>query len=150
MQHVFYPFLRHSCRTATLVHGATGPVTVERFLGDVAALAARLPEAPHVINLCTDRYRFTVGFAAALCRRQVTLLPSSDAAAPLELLARQYDGAYFLHDSGFVAAPDLTAAAFPGDLAGDGTGPVPSFPGRPDRGHPVHLRLDRRSGAASA
>ena len=107
MQHVFYPFLRHDIREATLVHGTAGPVTVERFLGDVAALAARLPDAPHVINLCTDRYRFTVGFAAALCRRQVTLLPSSDATAPLEQLARQYDGAYFLHDSGFVAAPDL-------------------------------------------
>ena len=128
MQHVFYPFLRHDSREATLVHGTAGPVTVERFLGDVAALAARLPDAPHVINLCTDRYRFTVGFAAALCRRQVTLLPSSDATAPLEQLARQYDSAYFLHDSGFVAAPDLAVAAFPGDLAGDGTGPVPSFP----------------------
>ena len=128
MQHVLYPFLRHDSRAATLVHGAAGSITVERFLGDVAALAARLPEAAHVINLCADRYRFTVGFAAALCRRQVTLLPSSEAAAPLELLARQYDGAYFLHDTGFVAAPDLTATAFPNDLAGDGTGPIPSFP----------------------
>lgn len=128
MQHVSYPFLCHGDRRATLVHGATGPITVERFLGDVAALAARLPDAPHVINLCADRYRFTVGFAAALCRRQVTLLPSSEAAAPLDALARRYHGAYFLHDTPLTVAPDLTAAAFPTDLAGDGTGPVPSFP----------------------
>jgi len=128
MQHVSYPFLSHVRRSATLVHGAAGPITVERFLGDVAALADRLPDAPYVINLCADRYRFTVGFAAALCRRQVTLLPSSEAAAPLDALARRYDGAYFLHDTGFVAAKDLTATAFPTDLAGDGTAPVPSFP----------------------
>jgi acyl-coenzyme A synthetase/AMP-(fatty) acid ligase len=128
MQHVFYPLLRHGDHSATLVHSAAGSVTVERFLDDVADLAARLPEAPYVINLCANRYRFTVGFAAALCRRQVTLLPSSEAAAPLDALARRYDGAYFLHDTGFVAASDLTATAFPDDLAGDGTGPVPSFP----------------------
>ncbi|MDB5361911.1 MAG: beta-hydroxyacyl-ACP dehydratase [Rhodospirillales bacterium] len=127
MQHVSYPFLCHDSQGAILVHGTAGSVTVEHFLGDVAALAARLPEAPYVINLCADRYRFTVGFAAALSRRQVTLLPSSEAAASLDALARQYDGAYFLHDTGFVAAPDLTATAFPNDLAGD-TGPVPSFP----------------------
>jgi acyl-coenzyme A synthetase/AMP-(fatty) acid ligase len=128
MQHVLYPLLRHDGHAVTLVHSAAGPITVGRFLSDVTALAARLPEAPHVVNLCADRYRFAVGFAAALCRRQVTLLPSSEAAAPLELLARQYDGAYFLHDTGFTAAPDLTATAFPNDLVGDGAGPVPSFP----------------------
>jgi acyl-coenzyme A synthetase/AMP-(fatty) acid ligase len=128
MQHELYPFLRHDSRQAVLAYRASGPVTVERFLGDVAALAAGLPDAPHVINLCADRYRFTVGFAAALCRRQVTLLPSSEAAGSLDALARRYPGCYFLHDTGFAAAPDLTATAFPQDLDGDGTGPVPSFP----------------------
>ena len=41
----------------------------------MAALAARLPDRAHVVNLCTDRYRFAVGFAAALVRGQVSLLP---------------------------------------------------------------------------
>jgi len=128
MQHVHYPFLRHGSRQAVLAYRASGPVTVERFLADVAALAERLPEAPQVINLCADRYRFTVGFAAALCRRQVTLLPSNDAAGSLDALARRHAGSYFLHDTGFVAASDLTATAFPRDLDGDGAGPIPSFP----------------------
>ena len=49
------------------------------YLGDVAALSRqRLPPRGHVVNLCRDRYRFAVGFAAALCRRQVTLLPPND------------------------------------------------------------------------
>lgn len=57
-----------------------GPVTCGRFLADVAALAARLPERSHVLNLCEDRYNALLGFAAALSRGQVMLL-SSDRSA---------------------------------------------------------------------
>jgi hypothetical protein len=41
-------------------------VTVGAFLVEVAALAARLPDRAHAVNLCTDRYRALLGFAAAL------------------------------------------------------------------------------------
>ena len=46
-----------------------------RFLAEIEQLAERLPDRPYVVNFCTDRYRFTVAWAAAMLRRQITLLP---------------------------------------------------------------------------
>ena len=57
------------------------PIRVAEFRRDAAALAARLPAHNYVVNLCTDRYRFMTGFAAALQRRQITLLPSANVPA---------------------------------------------------------------------
>jgi len=103
---------------------AIGPA---QFLGDVSQLAAQLPDAGHVINLCADRYRFTVGFAAALLRRQVNLLPPNQTPAMLEQLLRVYPDAYCLADDGDHAAartvmfPELAPAP-----AGDAI--VPTVP----------------------
>ena len=36
-----------------------------------------LPPGGHVLNVCADRYRFTVGFAAGLVSGKVSLLPST-------------------------------------------------------------------------
>ncbi len=69
------------------------------FLRDVAALARLLPARGQVINLCRDRYRFAVGFAAALSRGQVSLLPPSEAEDVLARLARDYPDAYCLSDA---------------------------------------------------
>ncbi len=77
---------------------ADGPVTAQTFLNDVAALAARLPDAGQVVNLCRDRYRFAVGFAAALCRRQVNLLPPHDASDMFDQLRNDYPDVYCLAD----------------------------------------------------
>ncbi len=52
----------------------------------------------HVVNLCRDRYRFAVGFAAALCRRQVNLLPPNDMPGMLDQLATDYPDVYCLTD----------------------------------------------------
>ncbi len=43
----------------------------------MARVAAALPAGQHVLNVCSDRYRFTVGFAASLVRGKVSLLPST-------------------------------------------------------------------------
>jgi len=69
------------------------------FLRDVAALAARLPDRKYILNLCTDRYHFMVGFAAALCRKQVSLLPSADAPDVLKAVAEDYPDLYALVDT---------------------------------------------------
>jgi acyl-coenzyme A synthetase/AMP-(fatty) acid ligase len=47
------------------------------FLADVANVAGRIPEGKHVLNVCRDRYRFTVGFAACVLTRRMSLLPST-------------------------------------------------------------------------
>ncbi len=74
------------------------PITYRRFLSEVAALADRLPEKPTVINLANNRYRFLVGFAAALVRGQTTLLPPSRAPRALAHLAGVYPHSYCLAD----------------------------------------------------
>ena len=50
-------------------------VTAAQFLGDVLRTASALPDASSVLNVCADRYRFTVAFLAAILRGQMTLLP---------------------------------------------------------------------------
>ena len=52
-------------------------VTLRRFLSEVHQLAACFPAGGHLLNLCSDRYRFSVGLAAALVTRKVSLLPST-------------------------------------------------------------------------
>ena len=74
------------------------PITYGHFLSDVGALADLLPEKPTVINLADDRYRFLVGFAAALVRGQTTLLPPSRAPGALAQIAREYGASYCLVD----------------------------------------------------
>jgi acyl-coenzyme A synthetase/AMP-(fatty) acid ligase len=73
-------------------------ITYGHFLSDVEALADLLPEKPTVINLADDRYRFLVGFAAALVRGQTTLLAPSRAPGALAQLAREYGSSYCLVD----------------------------------------------------
>lgn len=77
-------------------HGRS--ITYGHFLSDVGALADLLPEKPTVINLAEDRYRFLVGFAAALVRGQTTLLLPSRAPDAVTQIAREYGASYCLVD----------------------------------------------------
>jgi len=90
-------------------------IRLAEFQGDAIALAARLPDHRYILNVCTDRYRFMVGFAAALLRRQVSLLPSSDAPAMLEALAADYPDLYALTDT---FQPRLRSLEYPQMLGG--------------------------------
>ncbi len=84
------------------------PITAARLRRDAAALAALLPDQPFLVNLCLDRYRFMVGFAAALSRGQTTLLPSANTAGVLDDLAADYPGLYALTDTAPPSLPHLT------------------------------------------
>jgi acyl-coenzyme A synthetase/AMP-(fatty) acid ligase len=81
-----------------LAWGNGRPITYRRFLSEVAALADQLPEKPTVINLADDRYRFLVGLAAAMVRRQTTLLPPSRAPRAVAEIAKEYGNSYCLAD----------------------------------------------------
>ncbi len=89
-------------------------IECRQFLADVAQLAESLPQRAHVFNLCRDRYCFLVGFIAALLRRQLTLLPPSEAPGMLLDIRKQYADVYCLTDQ-----PD-----WPADL------PVHCYPAR--------------------
>jgi acyl-coenzyme A synthetase/AMP-(fatty) acid ligase len=98
-----------------------------RFLRDATRLAALLPGRRYLLNLCTDRYHFAVGFAAALLRGQINLLPPSEAPDLIERLVSRYPDVHCLADreTGF-ASVDTTLFPELGD-AGT-TPPVPRVP----------------------
>ncbi|MDZ4262577.1 MAG: AMP-binding protein [Pseudomonadota bacterium] len=73
-------------------------IRVDDFIGQVMRLAARLPGGACAINLCDNRYLFTLGFCAALVRGQTNLLPQNRAPATQALLREQYPDSYVLHD----------------------------------------------------
>jgi acyl-coenzyme A synthetase/AMP-(fatty) acid ligase len=71
------PLLLHPRPDSIVAYRDGQPIDAQRFLGDARALAARLPAGGHVLNLCHDRYRFTVGLAASLMSGKCSLLPPS-------------------------------------------------------------------------
>lgn len=73
-----------------------GPRTARQFLAEASGLAELLPDRPAVLNLANSRYEFLMGFAAAILRRQVTLLPQSRAPETIRLVAAAYSGSYAL------------------------------------------------------
>lgn len=123
-----YPLLRHDRRDAVVAYRQGRSIGVERFLHDVAALAALLPSRRNVLNLCSDRYHFTVGLAAALCREQISLLPPNDTPGLLAELAADYPDLYCLTD-GAAPTASFPTLAYPDDL-GDSPAEaaIPAFP----------------------
>jgi acyl-coenzyme A synthetase/AMP-(fatty) acid ligase len=87
------------------VQNGTG-FTRTRFLAQVHALAQRLPDAQHAINLCEDRVIFAMTFCAVLLRGQINLLPGNASAGTIGELLRLYPRSYVLSDK----------AAIPGDI----------------------------------
>jgi acyl-coenzyme A synthetase/AMP-(fatty) acid ligase len=110
-----YPLLRAHRPDSVFAWRAGRPIEVATFLNDVAALAELLPSRGHVINLCSDRYRFTVGFAAALCRNQRNLLPPHGAPDLLRQLTADYPDVYCLTD-GACPAAGLAVFSYPATL----------------------------------
>jgi acyl-coenzyme A synthetase/AMP-(fatty) acid ligase len=103
-------------------------IRASEFLHDVSRLARRLPDRGQVLNLCTDRYLFAVGFAAALVRGQTSLFPPNLTPDTMARLANRYPGAYCLTEDGACPAvmerlvfPELRAEA-------SGAAPVPLIP----------------------
>lgn len=93
------PLLSHATPDAVVAWRHDGPVTVERFLADVRRLAAQLPPGRHVLNVCADRYRFTVGLAASLVRGKISLLPSTHTPETVRQLLAFAPDAFCLTDS---------------------------------------------------
>jgi len=69
--------LSHSSPSAVLAYRAGIAITAQDFLAHAKHLAMSLPRTRHVLNTCTDRYRFAVGLAACLMSERVSLLPST-------------------------------------------------------------------------
>lgn len=105
----------------------SGTLSAAGFVARARRLAELLPPGTHVVNLCRDRSRFALLFAAALLRRQVSLLCADSSAAHLARLAGRFGDAYAVTDGPGCPAP-LRHMAFP-DLSGaTPDGDVPAVP----------------------
>lgn len=94
------PLIAHDSHDSVFAYCGGQPVLASRFLHDVAQLARQLPDKQHILNLCTDRYRFSVSFSAALLRGQTSLLPPNYTRSFVEQLGSSYSGMYCLADGG--------------------------------------------------
>jgi acyl-coenzyme A synthetase/AMP-(fatty) acid ligase len=90
--------LSHTAPTAVIAYRAGVPVTAQRFLSDAKHLAQKLPAGRHVLNVCTDRYHFTVGLAACLMTGRISLLPSTHTPEVIGQLANFAPDAFCLTD----------------------------------------------------
>jgi len=119
------PLIRAYSDDAVLAYRDRRPISVDRFLRDVAQLTALLPDRRYILNLCADRYHFVVGFFAALLKWQISLLPPNHTPDLIGQLRRCYPDVYCLSDDANQHRP-LETVLYPAlsgpDLA------VPSVP----------------------
>lgn len=107
-----YPLLRHEHHEQPIAWRNGEAVSVARFLREIRQLAEILPQRRHVLNLCTDRYRFLTLFCAALLRGQTNLLPPNHAENTLQRLHASHPDAYGMSDKP-LTVPGLDLMPFP-------------------------------------
>jgi acyl-coenzyme A synthetase/AMP-(fatty) acid ligase len=71
------PLVAHVAPDSIIAWRTDGAVTLRQFLAEVRQLAALFPAGSHLLNMCSDRYCFSVGLAAAIVAGKVSLLPST-------------------------------------------------------------------------
>ncbi len=84
---------------STLAWRQGQPVSATTFFSHAITVADSLPKRAYAMNLCEDRYLFTVGFFAALLRGQTNLLPLTRIAAVCEEIAADYPDSYCLTEA---------------------------------------------------
>ena len=108
-------------RPLKALSGFSGIVNVHQFLSHVNYLAGRLPDGQHVINLCENRYLFTVAFCAVALRQQINLLPPNKKPATQSRLIERYQACYVLHDdvdlANDVEAFNVNSVSFPDEAS---------------------------------
>ena len=71
------PLVTHATAEHIVAWRSDGAVTRQQFLAEVLQLVTLLPTGGHMLNMCSDRYRFSVGLAAAIIAGKISLLPST-------------------------------------------------------------------------
>lgn len=71
------PLLPESEMDSIAAYNGTRPVTRAQFLSDILALAERIPDTGHVLNLCKDRYWFAATLFASISRGILSIMPNS-------------------------------------------------------------------------
>ena len=114
------PLLTHTSPDSIIAWRADGAVTLRQFLAEVSQLVARFPAGRHLLNMCSDRYRFSVGLAAAIVAGKVSLLPSTHTPEVVRQIKAFAPDVFCLTDSDRCAVdlPQLRYPAMDVDQAG--------------------------------
>lgn len=104
------PLISHPSSDSIVAFRADGAVTRQQFLSEVHQLAEKLPEGQHLLNLCNDRYRFSVGLAAAILKNKISLLPPTQTPEVIRQIRQFAPDVFCLTDSEQCAVdlPQLT------------------------------------------
>jgi acyl-coenzyme A synthetase/AMP-(fatty) acid ligase len=94
-----FPLITHERADSVIAWRDGHAISAARFLSDVAQLSERLPAGVHMLNACSDRYRFTVGLAAALVSNKISLLPSTQTPEMIRQLLQFAPDTFCLVDS---------------------------------------------------
>lgn len=109
------PLITHNALDKTIAWRKGTAISVEKFLADIDYLAALLPAGKHILNVCRDRYHFTVGLAAAIVCNKVSVLPPTHTPEILLQLRAFAPDVFCLHDNENcdIALPRLIYPAMP-------------------------------------
>ncbi len=92
------PLITHTTFDATIAWHEGKAISVEKFLADVNYLTTLLPAGKHILNLCRDRYHFTVGLAAAIVCNKISVLPPTHTPDMVRQLQAFSPDVFCLHD----------------------------------------------------
>jgi acyl-coenzyme A synthetase/AMP-(fatty) acid ligase len=137
-----WPFTPEMSGTQTFAWRNGKPISLDTFRRDVSAVLASLPSHGSMINLCEDRYRFLVSYAAAQCAQQTVLLPAARVEQVVSEVQNAYQPTYRFDDADVdralaqqgtraFATPPATHIAMIGFTSGS-TGQPKGFPKRWD------------------
>ena len=104
------PLVSHATAESVVAWRNEGAVTLRQFLDEVQQLVAMLPPSGHMLNMCSDRYRFSVGLAAAIMTGKISLLPSTHTPEIIRQVQAFAPDVFCLTDSDTcdIALPQLT------------------------------------------
>ncbi len=114
------PLLSHTEPDQIIAWRQGTAITARQFLADVTQLAERLPASQYVLNMCSDRYHFTVGMAASMLSNKVSLLPPSHTVEMVNQLKCYASDVFCLseHEQTSIALPHIAYPKTPALAAG--------------------------------
>lgn len=110
------PLVSHTSPDSIIAWRADGSVTLRQFLAEVSQLAVMFPAGNHLLNMCSDRYCFSVGLAAAIVAGKVSLLPSSHTPGVIRQIKLFAPDAFCLTDDD-ACTIDLPQLRYPSTVA---------------------------------
>jgi acyl-coenzyme A synthetase/AMP-(fatty) acid ligase len=116
------PLIAHRRPDAVMAWRGSTPVSVRQFLLEVEHVAGQLPPGRYVLNLCSDRYHFTVALAACIVSDRISLLPSTHTPEMVRQMQRIAPDVFCIADQG--AGVDLPTFCYPESMPMSATHPA--------------------------